>query len=92
MSVLTAVFAVILYGMAIGLALAAVLKIAKVKNGIEKRSFVLLLGAIAWAAGMDLLGKFIPQADSLWWQYIAWLPVIIALGLMNLLMLGYFEE
>jgi general stress protein CsbA len=91
MSVFTATFSVILYGMVICLALTAVLKIAKVKNGIEKRSFVLLLGAIAWAAGMSLLGKFI-EVSSLWWQYIAWLPVIIALGLMNLLMLGYFEE
>jgi hypothetical protein len=81
----------VLYVLVMLLAMSALAKIACVRNGIERMSFLALLGAISWVALGDGI-RTLWGIDMMWWRWVTWMPLALALLFMNLIMLGYFEE
>lgn len=77
------------------LASGVLVRMFNTKNGVARKAFLLLFGAMAWGAfwlglGMHPISLGIMQ--TLAGHCIAWLPLVIVLSMIHLMISGYLED
>lgn len=77
------------------LAFGVLVRMSNTKNGLARKAFLSLFGAVAWAAVWLALGMH-PLSwgfmQTLWGHTIAWLPFILVLSMIHLMLSGYLED
>lgn len=85
----------VLYVVIFLLAFGVFVRMFNAENGLARKAFLMLFGAMAWGAfwlglGMHPISLGIMQTVA--GHYIAWLPLVIVLSMIHLMLSGYLQD